>query len=83
MQLIKAVMMADITPSERAATTLGAFDAMIDLVIFVAPLIGITASGFIGSDWVLTLAGLPALVAFPIALATRETRVAMTTRSEQ
>ena len=73
--LLGLVMMADITPSERAATTLGSFDAMIDLVIFVAPLVAITASGAIGTEWVLVLAGLPALVAFPIALATRETLV--------
>jgi MFS family permease len=71
--LLGLVMMADITPSERAATTLGIFDAVIDLVIFVAPLVAITASGVIGTEWVLVLAGLPALAAFPIALATRET----------
>ena len=72
--LLGLVMMADITPSDHAATTLGAFDAAIDLVIFIAPFIGIATSGFIGLEWVLVLAGLPALVAFPIALATRETR---------
>jgi MFS family permease len=72
--LLGLVMMADITPSERAATTLGVFDAAIDLVIFAAPLIAISASSVIGTEWVLVLAGLPALVAFPIALATRETR---------
>lgn len=54
--------------------TLGLFNAMIDLVIFIASLVAITASGLIGLEWVLVLAGLPALVAFPIALATRETR---------
>jgi len=72
--LLGLVMMADITPSDHAATTLGAFDAATDLAIFVAPLIGITTSGFIGLERVLVLAGLPALVAFPIALATQETR---------
>jgi MFS family permease len=72
--LLGLVMMADITPSDHAATTLGAFDAATDLAIFVAPLIGITTSVFIGLERVLVLAGLPALVAFPIALATRETR---------
>jgi MFS family permease len=72
--LLGLVMMADITPSEHAATTLGVFDAAIDLVIFIAPLIGVAASGLIGLEWVLALAGLPALIAFPIALATRETR---------
>jgi MFS family permease len=72
--LLGLVMMADITPSERTATTLGSFDAMIDLVIFIAPLVAIVASGVIGTEWVLALAGLPALIAFPIALATRETR---------
>ena len=72
--LLGLVMMADITPNEHAATTLGGFDAAIDLVLFVAPLVAITASGVIGTEWVLVLAGLPALVAFPIALATRETK---------
>jgi len=72
--LLGLVMMADITPNARAATTLGSFDAVIDLVIFIAPLIAITASGAIGTEWVLVLAALPSLVAFPIALATRETR---------
>lgn len=72
--LLGLVMMADVTPRERAATTLGSFDAMIDLVIFIAPLVAITASGVIGTEWVLVLAGLPALMAFPIALATRETK---------
>jgi len=72
--LLGLVMMADITPNARAATKLGAFDAAIDLVIFIAPLIAIAASGVIGTEWVLVLAGLPALVAFPIALVTRETR---------
>ncbi len=73
--LLGLVMMADVTPRERAATTLGSFDAMIDLVIFIAPLVAITASGVIGTEWVLVLAGLPALAAFPIALATRETKI--------
>jgi MFS family permease len=73
--LLGLVMMADITPGERAATTLGSFDAMIDLVIFIAPLIAISASGVIGTEWVIVLAALPALVALPIALATRETRI--------
>jgi MFS family permease len=72
--LLGLVMMADITPPARAATTLGAFDAAIDLVIFIAPLIAISASSVIGTEWVLVLAAVPALIAFPIALATRETR---------
>ena len=81
--LLGLVMMADITPNERAATTLGSFDALIDLVVFIAPLVAITASGVIGLEWVLVLAGLPALVAFPIALATRETRVAAAARGNR
>jgi MFS family permease len=72
--LLGLVMMADVTPHDRAATTLGMFDAAIDLVIFVAPVVGIAASGWAGLDRALILAGLPALIALPVALAVRETR---------
>jgi MFS family permease len=72
--LLGLVMMADVTPNERAAATLGMFDAAIDLVIFVAPPIAIAASGLVGLDPVLALAVLPALLAFPVALAVRETK---------
>ncbi len=72
--LLGLVMMSDVTPNERAATVLGIFDATIDLVIFFAPLVAIAAASRIGSEGVLALAGLPALVAFAVALRVRETR---------
>ncbi len=73
--LLGLVMMSDVTPNERAATVLGIFDATIDLVIFIAPLVAIAVSGWIGSEGVLALAGLPALLALAVALRVRETRV--------
>jgi MFS family permease len=72
--LLGLVMMSDVTPNERAATVLGIFDATIDLVILIAPLVAIAVSGWIGSEGVLALAGLPALLAFAVALRVRETR---------
>lgn len=74
--LLGLVMMADVTPSEHAAATLGVFDAVIDLVIFIAPPIGIVMVGLVGLDAVLALAGLAAVFAFPVALAVQETKVA-------
>ena len=71
--LLCLVMMADVTPQERAATTLGMFDAGIDLVIFFAPMVGITASKAIGLDAALALAGVPAVAAFVVALSVGET----------
>jgi MFS family permease len=72
--LLGLVMMADVASSERAVATLGLFDAGIDLVILIAPPVGLAASGLVGPDPVLALAGLPALLAFPVALTVRETK---------
>ena len=68
-------MMADITPKGRAATYLGAFDAFIDLGIFIAPAIALRAHAAIGRiDPILLGAALPALVALPAALLVSESR---------
>ncbi len=72
--LIGTVMMADITPPARAATTLGMFDAAIDVAMFLSPAVALPASGLVGVDRVLALAGFAAVVAFPVALAVGETR---------
>jgi len=57
------------------STAMGAFDSAIDLVIFVAPLLGIGAYGIVRDVNPLILAaGLPALAALPVALRTAETR---------
>ena len=64
------------------STAMGAFDSAIDLVIFVAPLLGIGAYGIVRDVNPLILAaGLPALVALPIALRMGETRLARAWKS--
>ena len=73
--LMSSVMMADITPGDRCATVLGAFDAVIDLVLFVAPALALALYGPLGRiEPLLLLASVPALVALPIAWRVRETR---------
>ena len=73
--LMSTTMMADITPKGRAATYLGAFDAFIDLGIFIAPAIALRAHAAIGRiDPILLGAALPALVALPAALLVSESR---------
>ena len=69
------VMAADITPAADSAGTLGAFDAAVDLLIFAAPAVALAVYEQIGQVApILLAAGLPALVALPVALTTRETR---------
>lgn len=73
--LMSSVMMADITPGEHCATVLGAFDAAIDLVLFVAPALALTLYGPLGSiEALLLIAAIPALIAWPVACRVRETR---------
>jgi cyanate permease len=69
------VMAADITPAADSAGTLGAFDAAVDLLIFVAPALALATYEQIGQVMPILLAvGLPALIALPVAVMTRETR---------
>lgn len=73
--LMSSVMMADITPTERYATTLGAFDAAIDLILFAAPAIALALYSPLGQiEPLLVLAGAPALVALPVAWRVNETK---------
>jgi MFS family permease len=73
--LLGLVMAADVTPAADSAGLLGAFDAAVDLLIFAAPALALAAYQQLGSESLLLLAaGLPALLALPVALATKETR---------
>jgi MFS family permease len=73
--LMSSVMMADITPSGQCATVLGAFDAVIDLVLFVAPALALALYGTLGRiEPLLLLAGIPAWLALPVAWRVRDTR---------
>jgi MFS family permease len=73
--LLGLLMAADVTPAADAAGTLGAFDAAVDLLIFVAPALALAAHRQLGCmDPLLLLAGLPVLLALPVALVVRETR---------
>jgi cyanate permease len=73
--LLGLVMAADVTPEADAAGTLGAFDAAVDLLMLVAPLAALAAYQQLGRVSPLLLgAGSLALLAFPVALAVKETR---------
>jgi len=73
--LMSSVMMADITPAARCATVLGAFDAAIDLVLFVAPALALALYGLLGRIApLLLLASVPAWIALPVAWQVRDTR---------
>ncbi|MGQ9493591.1 MAG: MFS transporter [Anaerolineae bacterium] len=73
--LMSSVMMADITPSEQCATVLGAFDAAIDLVLFIAPAFALTLYGLLGRiELLFLIAGIPALLAWLVAWRVRDTR---------
>ena len=73
--LMSSVMMADITPSGQCATVLGAFDAAIDLVLFVAPALALALYGPLGRiEPLLLLASIPAWLALPVAWRVRDTR---------
>ena len=73
--LMSSVMMADITPSGQCATVLGAFDAAIDLVLFVAPALALALYGPLGQiEPLLLLASIPAWLALPVAWRVRDTR---------
>lgn len=74
--LVSSVMMADITPSEHCAAILGAFDAAIDLALFVAPALALALYGPLGRiEPLLLIAAIPALIAWPFACQVRETRL--------
>jgi MFS family permease len=69
------VMAADVTPAADSAGTLGAFDAAVDLLIFAAPAVALAVYDQLGRVTpILLAAALPALIALPVALLTRETR---------
>ena len=73
--LMSSVMMADITPSGQCATVLGAFDAVIDLVLFVAPALALALYGPLGQiEPLLLLASIPAWLALLVAWRVRDTR---------
>ena len=72
--LMSSVMVADMTPGDGRAAVLGAFDAVIDLVLFAAPALALGLYGSLGRiDPLLVLASVPALVALPVAWRVRET----------
>ena len=73
--LLGLVMAADVTPPADAAGMLGAFDAAVDLLIFVAPALAMVLHRQIGQVApLLLMAGLPALLALPVALRVGETK---------
>lgn len=73
--LMSSVMMADITPSGQCATVLGAFDAVIDLVLFVAPALALALYGPLGRiEPLLLLASIPAWFGLPVTWRVRDTR---------
>jgi len=73
--LMSTTMMADITPPEHAASRLGAFDALMDLGILVAPTVALSLHALTGrTDWLLRATALPAIVALCAALRMRDTR---------
>jgi MFS family permease len=73
--LLGLVMAADVTPAADAAGLLGAFDAAVDLLLFLAPALALLAYGRLGSPEPLIVAsGVPALLALPVALMVRETK---------
>jgi MFS family permease len=73
--LLGLVMAADVTPAAHAAGTLGAFDAAVDLLLFAAPAVALAIyQRWTHIDPLLLAAGLPALVALPVALMTGETK---------
>jgi DHA1 family bicyclomycin/chloramphenicol resistance-like MFS transporter len=73
--LMSSVMVADITPPERCATVLGAFDAAIDMVLFVAPALALALYGPLGRiEPLLVLASAPAWIALLAAWRLEETR---------
>ena len=73
--LLGLVMAADVTPTAGAAGTLGAFDAAVDLLLFLAPAVALAAYGQLSQvDPLILAAGLPALLALPVALRVGETK---------
>lgn len=73
--LLGLVMAADLVPAADAAGMLGAFDALVDLLLFASPALALALHRQWGQIAPLfLLAGLPALVALPVALLVRETK---------
>jgi MFS family permease len=76
--LMGLVMAADVTPAADAAGTLGAFDAAVDLLMFASPALALIMHQQLGqTDLLLLAAGLPALLALPVALVVPETNRAV------
>jgi len=72
--LLGLLMAADVTPQIDAAGTLGAFDAAVDLLLFVSPALALALFQQLGRfDPLILGSGLPALLALPVALLVRET----------
>jgi MFS family permease len=73
--LLGLLMAADVIPPAKAAGTLGAFDAAVDLLLFISPALALALFRQLGRiDPLILGAGLPALLALPVALLVRETK---------
>ncbi|MBN1579868.1 MAG: MFS transporter [Anaerolineae bacterium] len=73
--LLGLVMAADVIPAHDASSMLGAFDAAVDLLIFAAPALAMLVYQQLGHVAPLFyLAGMPALLALPVALRIEETK---------
>ena len=67
-------MLADITPDDRRARVLGAYDAAIDLVLFMAPALALALYEPLGRiQPLLLLASVSALLALPVSWRVQET----------
>ena len=82
--LLGLVMAADVIPSQDASGMLGAFDAAVDLLMVISPAIALAVHARLDRvPWLLLGAGLLSLVAFPVALAVKETRVSEGERTRE
>ena len=67
-------MLADFAPDNRRATVLGAYDAAMDLALFLSPALALALYEPLGRMRpLLLLAGVPALLALPVSWRVRET----------
>jgi MFS family permease len=73
--LLGLLMAADVTSPADAAGTLGAFDAAVDLLLFISPALALVLFRQVGRlDPLILGAGLPTLLALPVALLVKETK---------
>jgi MFS family permease len=73
--LLGLLMAADVTPPANAAGALGAFDAAVDLLLFISPALALAVFRQLGRfDPLILGSGVLALLALPVALLVRETR---------